>query len=202
MAVRHDEIREYLESIDGKKGVELTGLETFSIEVQGKTLNALTYAIYKRNLPVLKHVASILLLAEALCIQQMGPDQETSGCEALQKLDPSFTLKLALDTGDTEVFAFVLEIGCPYFSLDRFEEFAELVATQEDMIEVFADSPLLKRWLFSLESPLILHEEGFGHLLGVRQDGSTRVVVTNSKLVENALREAKKLMVYDREELL
>jgi len=126
----------------------------------------------------------------------MGPDPETSGCEVLQNLEASFTLKLALDTGDTEVLSYCLDLCCPYFKMERFEELADLVAAQEDMIAVFAESPLVKRWLFSLSSaPLILLDENEDRLVRVKEEGEIRLVVTKSKHMEAALREAKKMMV-------
>ena len=135
---RHQQIKDYLETPNPKKQLELAGFETFTFQIGDMILNSLTYAIYKRNINALKYLVEEykLNIASSISIQQdlKGEDgllssQQSLYEEVLQCLDPIFTLKMALDTGDLEIFEYVLDFGCQFFSLDsaKLEEFMLII---------------------------------------------------------------------------
>ena len=69
---RHQQIKDYLETPNPKKQLEIAGFETFTFQIGDMILNSVTYAIYKRNINALKYLVEEykLNIASSISIQQ------------------------------------------------------------------------------------------------------------------------------------
>ena len=97
----------------------------------GLILNVFHYAIIKANLPVIKYLVEDYKINLALLFQ-IAQREENEGNEERIKLDHIFTLKCALDTGNKEIFKYVLESGSGFYKEEMVQQFIDIIIKNKD----------------------------------------------------------------------
>lgn len=120
--------------------------------------------------------------------------------EKTYPLNPNFTLRNALRTGNHDMFSFILDIGCPYFDTkgydDTFEIILEdilkdsenLLTNKKDLyLQTLFSSSLFKKWVFDQYSKSgcrVSVETDIFELVAITKEASLVVI-----RVQNALKE-------------